>query len=405
MNVLWESVRQALGAVLRAGVRSLLTVLGVLIGIAAVVTVVALGESARSRVDAQIQQLGSNLLYIDDAPGGGARGARRGNRLSLSDADSIRSETTGLSAVTAYASRRMEVQSEFDSSRIDVGGTDEHYLGVRGQPVANGRNFYASDVRNKARVALIGTTASRRLFGADDPLGRSVRIGRHRFEVVGALSHKGRGPFGGDPDDCVLVPVTTFLSRIAPDRGNRVNTIIAAAATLGGLDRLREQVDLLMQERHRIRSGAKRDFRLETADGFREMQEATFAVLSLVLVSVAAISLFVGGLGVMNILLVSVNERQREIGTRLALGARPRDIALQFLVEGTTLTLVGGVLGLALAGAAVAAIESQFEWEMRLNSGAIAAALLTSLSIGLVFGMLPARRASRLDPIEALRHD
>lgn len=405
MKAVWEAFSLAVRSVVRSGLRSFLTILGVLIGIAAVVLVVALAESARSRVSEQIQGLGSNLIYVFNMPGGGQSRGRSGARLSLADAEAIRREAGNLEAVTVYAATKLDVQGSFDTARIDVAGADEHYVSVRGQSVTSGRDLNAADTRAKSRVALIGVTAARRLFGADDPVGSWVRVGRHRFEVVGLLSEKGQAAFGSDPDDSIIVPIRTWQTRVAPERGTRVDTIIASAPTSESVDDYRERIDQVMVERRRLPQDGRRDFRLLTPDGFREAQEAIFGVLTLVLVSVAGISLFVGGLGVMNILFVSVNERQREIGTRLSIGARPRDIRLQFLAEAVTLTLLGGVLGVVVATLGVFTLEQQLGWAMRISPGAVTLALLVSSLTGLVFGTLPAQRAARLDPIEALRHD
>lgn len=406
MSTLWESLRIALRAVARSGLRSLLTVLGVLIGIAAVVTVVALGESARNQVSARIQSLGSNLIFLFNATGEvQAQGERKGFRLSVRDAEAIRRQAAGLNGVTVYASTKAEVQSAFDRARIEVVGASQDYVKVRNYQVVSGRDLSATDLETKGKVCLIGPTAARRLFGDQDPIGQSFRIGRHRFEVVGLLSAKGQTPFGSDQDDSMVLPIGSWLSRVAPGRGDRVDVIMASAHSPEGVDALRNQIDQLMLERRRTAPEGKRDYRLVTQDGFRQTEEQIFQVLSLVLVSVAAISLFVGGVGVMNILLVSVNERKHEIGTRLAVGARPSDIRWQFLTEAMTLTLLGGLLGLGLALAGIALLEKQMGWAMQLNLEAVGAALATSVFLGLVFGALPAQRAARLDPIEALRHD
>lgn len=406
MSALWEAFRIALRAVIRSGMRSLLTILGILIGIAAVVTVVALGESARSRVGALIESLGSNVIFLVNASGASqARGERRGFRLSVRDAEAIQRETPGVRGVTVVASTPAEVQSDFDQARIEVIGGSRDYVKVRSFQVVSGRDLTETDLETKAKVCLIGATAAERLFGKDDPVGHSVRIGKHRFEVVGRLSVKGQTPFGSDQDDALVMPIGSWLSRIAPGRGDRVDWIVVSAFSAEGVQPLSQQIEQLMLERRRTPPDGARDFRVMTQDAFRQGADQVNQVLSLVLASVAAISLFVGGVGVMNILLVSVNERKNEIGTRLAVGARPSDIRRQFLIEAITLTLLGGFLGLGLAAVVVEVLEKQLEWTIKLNFGAIGAALFTSLVIGLIFGALPAQRAAKLDPIEALRHD
>jgi putative ABC transport system permease protein len=406
VNALWESLRLALRSIIRSGLRSLLTVLGVLIGIAAVVTVVSLGESARDQVSAQIQSLGSNLIYVFNGSGDGRSEGRErsGYRLSVRDAEAIRRQVNGL-AVTVYSSLESEVASDFESARVDVVGADQDYVTVRGYGILSGRDLTSSEVQAKAKVCLIGQTASAKLFGTSDPVGQSLRIGRHRFNVVGRLSAKGQNPFGTDQDNRIIMPIGSWQSRVSPGHAGRVDMIIASAPSAESVGSLRDQLDQVMLEQHRISLDGKRDYRLLTQDTFRQNEEEIYGVLSVVLVSVAAISLFVGGVGVMNIMLVSVNERRREIGTRLAVGARAGDIRLQFLAEAMTLTTLGGLLGLGLALGGIHVLEQQLGWVMRLNLAAVGTALATSLVLGLIFGFFPAQRAARLDPIEALRHE
>jgi len=407
MTALWEAIGLALSSIARSGVRSLLTVLGILIGIAAVVTVVALGESARAQIGSQIQSLGTNLIYIFNADGEGRSQSseQRGHRLVVADRDAIRREVPGLRAITVYSSVQKQVVSDFENGKVDVVGGDQDYATVRGYEIVSGRDLNESEVKAKAKVALIGNTAAVRLFHDTDPVGHSVRIGSHLFEIIGSLSPKGQTPFGTDQDDRIVVPIGSWHSRVQPGHAGRVDIIIASAPTANAVDALRDQMDQVMLERHRIPVDGKRDYRLLTQDSFRRTEEEIYNVLSIVLTSVAAISLFVGGVGVMNIMLVSVTERRREIGTRLAVGARQRDIRFQFLTEAMTLTAFGGVLGLGLAGLGLYLLESQLGWTMRLNLAAVVTALCTSLLIGFVFGFLPAQRAARLDPMEALRHE
>lgn len=407
MSVFWESIRLALRSMARSGLRSALTMLGVLIGVAAVVIVVALGQSARDIIGSQIQSLGSNLIYVfnGDAETRSRRSERAGHRLSLDDAEALRRQLPGLRAVTVYASRSAQVISELETAKIDVVGADQDYLKVRGYALVSGRDLTTIDVQTKARLVLIGDTAAKKLFGDTDPVGRSLRIGQSRFEVIGRLGPKGQSPFGADQDDRIVMPFGSWASRVAPGHADRVDMIIASAPSAAAVLSLRDDMDRVLLEAHRIPVDGKPDYRLFTQDSFRQSQEEIYQVLSVVLVSVAAISLFVGGVGVTNVMLVSVNERRREIGTRLAVGARPGDIRWQFLVEAMALTSTGGLLGLGLALAGIYMLQQQLGWSMHIDFAAFGLALATSLMIGLIFGLLPAQRASRLDPIAALRHE
>jgi putative ABC transport system permease protein len=407
VNGLIEAVWLALRSVARSGLRSALTMLGVLIGVAAVVVVVALGQSARDQIGAQIESLGTNLIYVfnGDAETRSRRNERVGHRLSVPDAEALRHQVAGLRALTVYASRPAQVISDVETARVDVVGADHDYLKVRGYELRSGRDLTALDVQTKARVALIGSTAARRLFGDTDPVGRALRVGQSRFEIIGALAAKGQNPFGSDQDDRIILPIGTWIAHISPGHGQQVDMIMASAPSAAAVAALRDDMDRVLLEQHRIPVDGKPDYRLLTQDSFRQNQEEIYRVLSVVLVSVAAISLFVGGVGVTNVMLVSVNERRREIGTRLAVGARPADIRLQFLVEAMTLTSTGGLLGLGLALAGIFALERQLGWVMRLDLTALALALGTSLCVGFIFGLLPAQRAAGLDPILALRHE
>ncbi|HEU4583712.1 MAG TPA: ABC transporter permease [Polyangiaceae bacterium] len=407
MSAFGESLWLALRSVLRSGLRSTLTVLGILIGIAAVVTVVALGESAREQVTAQIQSLGSNLIYVFNGEGEGQsrRGERAGHRLTVQDAEAIRREVPGLRGITVYSSTTTQVVSDFETASVDVVGADQDYATVRGYAIESGRDLSRSEVEAKAKVCLIGASAAEKLFGKNDPVGYSVRIGRHRFEIIGLLSRKGQSPFGSDQDNRLVMPIGGWHARVLPGHERRVDIIIASAPDSASVAGLRDQMDQVMLEQHRIGSTGKRDFRLLTQDSFRKSEEEIYQVLSLVLISVAAISLFVGGVGVMNIMLVNVTERRREIGTRLAVGARQQDIRWQFLAEAITLTCLGGVAGLGLAIGGLRLLERQLGWTLSLPLTAVAAALGTSVALGIAFGFWPAQRAARLDPIEALRYE
>jgi putative ABC transport system permease protein len=405
---LWlVSLRLALGSLNRARLRSALTTLGILIGIASVVVVVAIGRGAREQVGDSIGSLGSNVIYVFSRPvaKSGARSDASAMGVSVDDAAAIGQEAGSIDAVTVYSSATRQVVTAYANASTSVVGADRNYLSVRGYSLTAGRNFTESEETHGARVALIGATAQQKLFGSDDPVGQTLRIGKHPYRVVGLLSPKGASPFGDDQDDRIVMPVSSWRSRISPETGRRVHMIMGSAKTAAHAEQAKAQVEAILRQRHRIAEGEEADFRVASQDEFRQTQEGIVRILSLLLVSVAAVSLFVGGVGVMNIMLVNVTERQQEIGIRMAIGAKRRDIEIQFLVEALVLSILGGAAGLVLAIGIIVAIQRGLGWAMSLSWDAIAAAILTSLIVGFVFGFLPARRAAMLEPMEALRHE
>ena len=407
MSSVGTSLRMALAALVRQRMRSLLTSLGILIGIAAVVLVAALGTGARAEIDKQIQSLGSNVIFIFSQPttkSGSRSRANMGMGLTDRDAESIRREATAVAAVTVYSEVKAQVVSELGNAKIGVMGVDGHYFPVRGYEVGTGRSFNDSEEQIKAKVCLIGPTAQEKLFGSVDPVGRWVRVGKHPFQVIGTLKAKGQSPFE-DQDDRILIPIGTFRSRVVPTLGDRVQLVMASAKSAERSVEAERQIKQILMQRHAIAEGEEPDFRIGTQQQFQQMQEAIFTVLTVLLLSVAAISLLVGGVGVMNIMLVGVTERTREIGIRMAIGAKAGDIRLQFLLESIALTLLGGLAGIALAAGLMLGFASDLGFPMSLNLEAIAVAVGTSVVIGLVFGLWPAHRAAQLDPIEALRHE
>jgi putative ABC transport system permease protein len=254
-------------------------------------------------------------------------------------------------------------------------------------------------------VVLVGATVARTLFGAEDPVGRTLRIGRYPYRVLGVMASKGEAPFGGDQDDVVLMPSTSFRARIMRTPPGFAGALMASARSPDVTDRAVRQIDAILRQRHHIEEGRDADFVIRTQKEFAEMQGRIYGMLTALLVFVAAISLIVGGIGVMNIMLVSVTERTREIGIRMAIGARERDIRTQFLVEALALSVLGGVAGVAVGAAATALLQHFLEWHMTLAARPVAVSVGVSAAIGIGFGFLPARRAARLDPIEALRHE
>jgi putative ABC transport system permease protein len=408
VSAILSALRVALVALVRSPLRSLLTVLGILVGIAAVVVVTSLGEGASSRIGGSIESLGSNVVYVFDTPRARSGVKRaRGSAAGLTDADAeaVRRDALDVANVSVFTSNTSQVTTSFANAKTQIVGTDLFYFPVRGFELATGRLWTSTEERAKARVCLIGPTASTNLFGNADPVGRTLRIGKHPYTVIGTLVSKGQSPFGDDQDDRIMMPVGTWRGHVQPTLGNRVHMIMASATGFERADQAVAEIESIIRQRHRIRDGADADFVVRSQEQFRTTQERILKVLSVLLLSVAAVALFVGGVGVMNIMLVTVTERRREIGIRMALGAQPRDIALQFLVEAVTLTALGGALGLFVAGSLIAVARFGLGWSLRLGPAAIVLAVGTSLFVGLVFGFLPARRAAHVEPMEALRHE
>ncbi len=398
------SLRIAVRALLASRLRSLLTALGILIGTAAVVVVVALGTGARERISAEISNIGNNLLFVfsRSSARSGARVAQ--TSLTEGDAAAIRRDATAVGAVTVWSTIKTRVHSEYDDHPTGVMGIDEYYFAVRGFELKSGRSFSASEERSKAKVVVIGKTAREELFGQESSIGHFIRIGRHSYRIIGELAEKGRSSFE-DQDDRVLMPISTWSSRISPARGGRVQLVMASARTSAHTQMAKRQIDAILRERHGLEEGEPNDFDVRTQDGFRKAQDEILDLVTTLLMSVAAVALFVGGVGVMNIMLVGVAERTREIGVRMALGARQGDVLLQFLIESALLTLFGGFLGVLTAVGVTALMQATLGWSMKMDLSAVGIAISTSLVVGLVFGLVPARRAARLDPIEALRHE
>ncbi len=398
----------AFRAIVQNPLRAALTILGILIAVAAVVTVDALGAGGREHVSRQIDGLGSNFILVFPQPSqaSGAHGAQgSGMRLTEDDGRAILRESTSVAAVAPALRASVQVVYGDQNWLTQAFGTRLSYLTVRNWAVERGLPWDAHDEATKAKVLLLGKTVSQNLFGAEDPVGRTVRIGRYPYRVTGVLSAKGETPFGADQDDVVLIPSTSFRSRVTRTPPNFAGAIMASATSSTTTDRAVEQIDAILRQRHRIEGDREPDFTIRTQKEFAAMKDRISAALSVLLVFVAAVSLLVGGIGIMNIMLVSVTERTREIGIRMAIGARPRDIRTQFLVEAVTLALLGGVAGVLAGGVAVSGLRALLGWEMSLRPLAVGVAVGVSGATGVVFGFLPARRAAGLDPMDALRHE
>ncbi len=401
----WNAILLALREIRRNVLRSSLTILGIVIGVAAVITMVTIGEGATAQVQADIQKLGTNLLQVFRGQGFGGPGGARSSAppFTLEDAGAIENEITGVRAVAPSANTMAQAIYGNSNWSTQVTGTTDKFLDVRDWTLASGRNFSDSEMRAGAAVCLVGDTVKQELFGSEDPIGSSIRLQKLSCQVIGLLSAKGQSGFGQNQDDIVVVPLRTLQRRMA---GNSdVNSILVSARDGVSTEKLQADLERLLRERRKLRDGADNDFIV------RDLKEVSSAfanssrVLTALLGAVAAVSLIVGGVGIMNIMLVSVTERTREIGTRLAVGAMARDVLLQFLVEAVTLAAFGGIIGIALGLGAAALATSAFKVPFVLNPGIVMLSFAFSAAVGIVFGFFPARRAAQLDPIEALRHE
>ena len=408
-----------LGALFRIALRALavnklrsgLTMLGIIIGVAAVIVMVAVGAGAQARVEEQIRALGSNLLLILSGArtqGGVRLAVGSGYTLSEDDALAINREIPEATAAPALRGGAQVIWGNSNWS-TQIYGTTPEYLAVREWRLASGRIFEPAEMSGAGKVCIVGQTVVRELFGGDDPVGQVVRIKRVPFTVIGVLENKGQSMIGSDQDDIILVPIATARSRVLGAanlaKQRAVSTIWVKVADGFDTRAAEAQVRALLRQRHRLQPGAEDDFSLRNLAEVMAAQEASSRVLALLLAAVASVSLVVGGIGIMNIMLVSVTERTREIGLRMAVGARTRDILGQFLVEAVTLSLIGGLAGVLL-GVGGALLVAQFAgWQILLSGNAVALAVAFAFAIGVFFGFYPARKAARLNPVEALRFE
>jgi putative ABC transport system permease protein len=405
-----QVLRVAVRALLRNKMRSFLTTLGVIIGVSAVIAMVAIGEGAKARVEEAFASMGSNLLVVlsGTTTASGAHGGFGSMpTLTWDDLKAIRSEASAVRYASPQLRSNQQVISEDQNWATSINGVAPEYLLMRTWPVAMGSPISQSDIEAGSKVVVLGQTVVDKLFGSNaDPTGQSVRIQKVPFQIIGVLARKGQSATGQDYDDAAFIPYTTFQAKIQGGLQKFIaGALMVSAVSSEATTRAQNQIATLLRDRHHIPIGADDDFSIRNLTEMASAQQEGVKTLTTLLASIAAVSLIVGGIGIMNIMLVSVTERTREIGIRMAVGARPRDVLSQFLVEALALSIAGGIIGILLGLLAANRLAANFGWPILIRYDVIAIAVGFSGLVGVVFGLYPAQKASRLDPIEALRYE
>jgi putative ABC transport system permease protein len=393
-------------SILKTKMRSLLTMLGIIIGVGAVIVMVAIGQGAQSRIEQQIQNLGTNMMVITpgaSSQGGVSRGAGSFNRLTVDDAEKIRRESLLVSAVSPVIFTFTMARGGDTNWRTQINGVATDYATIRDWDVSAGRFFDAADVRSKRKVAVLGKTVAEALFPDSDPVGQQIVLRHVPFTIIGVLAKKGQTATGADQDDVALAPYTTVQNRLAGRQF--IAQILASTYSPDEIPEAEEELRLIMRESHHLADWEEDDFTIRDQTQIAEAARGTTEVMTWLLGAIASISLLVGGIGIMNIMLVSVTERTREIGIRLAIGARGVDVMTQFLVESIVMSLLGGLIGVGIGFAGTWLVGSLTGWDTTITVQQVALALGFSAAVGIFFGFYPARKAARLNPIDALRYE
>jgi putative ABC transport system permease protein len=398
-------LKVGLKAIARNKMRSTLTALGIIIGVACVIAMIGVGQGSQAAIQAQISSLGSNFLMVFPgvATQSGARIFTGQSTITEDDVAAVRSECPAVAYVTPVSRSAAQIVSGALNWGTQVQGVGVEWPFVKSWNVEKGAFFGESDVRAAAKVCLIGTTVANALFEGQDPVGQTVRIKNFPFRVIGVLEGKGGNSMGQDQDDIVIAPYTTVMRLLK--KTTKIDMFMASAVSRDSVEQAQNEIEALLRQRHRIGPGQDSDFMIRSQQEIAQTADQTSKTLSTLLASAASISLLVGGIGIMNIMLVSVTERTREIGIRMAIGAKSRDVLTQFLVEALTLSIAGGAVGVSLGIAASRILAWKAGWPILLSPGAVALAFGFSAAIGVFFGFYPARKAARLDPIEALRYE
>jgi putative ABC transport system permease protein len=396
----------ALRALARNKARSFLTALGIIIGVSSVIAMVSLGQGAQHQVQQQIASMGTNMLIVSagsQRTGGLQGGSGTGTDLTPEDVEAIVRECPAVRAASPSVNASVTLVFGNQNWTTRSEGVDESYPSIRNWTIASGEFFTAADVRSAARVAVIGKTVADQLFPGMDPVGQMLRLRNLPFRVVGVLQAKGQNQFGQDQDDILFIPYTTAMKKLLSI--NHVPSAFISAASSGATFQAQDQIEQLLRQRHNIRPGADNDFTVRNLTDIADMASQTTGVMTLLLGSIAGVSLIVGGIGIMNIMLVSVTERTREIGIRMAVGARSQHVRMQFLIESIVLGVAGGMLGIVAGIGLSFIVSSVFGWPQLISPAAILASVAFSIAVGVFFGYYPARKAAALDPIEALRYE
>lgn len=399
-------VKVAVQSILKNKMRSLLTMLGIVIGVGAVIVMVAVGQGAQSRIEQQIQNLGTNMIVItpgSSQQGGVSQGAGTFNRLSLADAEKLKREGGQLSAVTPVIFTRSQAIGGQGNWRTIINGVSTDWQTIRDWPLKSGTFFSETDVRSMRKVAVLGSTVANNLFLGADAVGQQVQLRGVPFTVIGVLETKGQTASGTDQDDVIVVPYTTAQSRLSGSP--RIWQILAATYSPADIPAAQQEIKTLMRESHRLGADDEDDFTIRNQTELADAASGTTQVMSYLLAAIASISLLVGGIGIMNIMLVSVTERTREIGIRMAIGARGSDVLTQFLIESVVMSLLGGIIGLLVGFAGAAILGKMTGWSTATPPEAVAIAVVFSAAVGIFFGFYPARKAASLNPIQALRYE
>jgi len=393
-------------SILKNKMRTLLTMLGIIIGVGAVIMMVAIGEGAQVQIQNQIQSLGTNMLVItpgSSSQGGVSRGAGSFNRLSLKDSDKLKRESIMLSAVTPVIFTRTQVIGGQGNWRTTINGVSTDFKIIRDWPLTSGRFFDAAEVRTMRKVAVIGKTVSDNLFPGQDAVGQRIQLRNVPFTVIGVLAEKGHTAEGNDQDDVILAPYTTVKNRLSG--WSRIFMILGSTSSPNDLPAAQDEMRLIMRESHGLAEWQEDDFTIRNQTDLADAAQGTTEVMTVLLLAIASISLLVGGIGIMNIMLVSVTERTREIGIRMAIGARGGDVLTQFLVESIVMSILGGLIGVLVGFGGTEILAYFTGWNTAISPDTVMLSLIFSAGVGIFFGFYPARKAAGLNPIEALRYE